>query len=345
MNEWILFSGFFVAVTGMVLGLLLLLRRRKGSGQDRLRPGDDSDTDEPAELALGPMTPALAGQLPMTARGRTDLQKELRLAGFYGPAALVEYTAIRALLVLLPLLATGAVALLVPPGEVGRALLVGGIAVGLGYSLPRVYLTARSRTRGRQIARALPLAVDLLTLCLSAGQNLLAALRQVSEELHFSHPALARELAISHRQAALHSLEHAMKQWADRVPVPEVTNLALLLIQSERLGTDAAGTLLELANNMRVSLRQRAEAQANRTSFWMLFPSVFCFWIAAAIILIGPPYLEFFQYRQQAAQLFNQSRKNISRANDLTIPAPTRPEDASTSEAASVSAPPGPTKE
>jgi len=334
MNEWIQFGVCFLAVTGVVLGLMALVRRRKLPGEDRLRQAqEDSDVDEPADLVLGSMTPALAGQLPMTAGARTEVQKELRLAGFYQPTALMEYTAVRALLVLLPLLATGAVALLVAEAEVGRVLLLGGIAVGLGFSLPRVYLATRGRTRARQIERALPLAVDLLTLCLSAGQNLLAALRQVSEELHFSHPALARELAITHQQASLHSLEHAMKQWADRIPVPEVTNLALLLIQSERLGTDAAGTLVELSNTLRVSLRQRAEAQANRASFWMLFPSVFCFWIAAAIILIAPPYLEFFQYRQQAAQLFNQSRKNISRANDLTQPGPAKAEDQGASQA------------
>jgi tight adherence protein C len=197
--------------------------------------------------------------------------------------------------------------------------------------LPRVYLTARARSRARQIERALPLTIDLLTLCLSAGQNLLDSLRQVSEELRFSHPVVAGELAIAQRHAALHSLENAMKQWADRTPIPEVTNLALLLIQSERLGTDAAGTLLEMSNNLRVSLRQRAEAQANRTSFWMLFPSVFCFWVAAAIILITPPYLQFFQYRQQAAQLFNQSRNNISRANALTMPASNRAEETAAS--------------
>jgi pilus assembly protein TadC len=267
-------------------------------------------------MVLGSMTPVLAVQLPGTAASRESLRKDLRLAGFYHSAALVEYTAVRALLVLVLLLLTGVIALLAPSADVMRILGLGLLGAGLGYSLPRVYLTVRGRARAWQIERGLPLAIDLLTLCLSAGQTLLAALRQVSEELRFSHPVLAQELAIANRQAELHSLEQAMKQWADRAPVPEVTNVALLLIQSERLGTDAASTLLELASNMRISLRQRAEAQANRTSFWMLFPSVFCFWVAAAIILIGPAYLEFFQYREQATQLFDQSRKNIDRANE-----------------------------
>jgi pilus assembly protein TadC len=320
MNEWIQFALFFLAITGALLALMALLGRRRSGREDRLRL--DEEPPGPSDLVFGKMTPALAGQLPMSGRTQGEVQKELRLAGYYRPTAILEYKAVRALLVLLPLFATGAAALLVPPDDVQRVLLFGGIAVGLGYSIPRVYLTLRGRARSREIERALPLAVDLLTLCLTAGQNLLDALRQVSEELHFSHPVVARELAIAQRHASLHSLENAMQQWANRNPIPEVTNLALLLIQSERLGTDAASTLLEFAGNLRVTLRQRAEAQANRTSFWMLFPSVFCFWIAAAIILIAPPYLEFFQYRNQAAQLFKQSRNNITRANETRTPQP-----------------------
>jgi tight adherence protein C len=133
--------------------------------------------------------------------------------------------------------------------------------------------------------------------------------------LRFSHPVLAQELTITQQQAELHSLEHALKQLADRVRVPEVNNLTLLLIQSEKLGTDTSSSLLEMATNFRTTARQRVEAQANRASFWMLFPSVFCFWVAAAIILIGPAYLEFTTYRQRQTQFLNQSRQNINLAN------------------------------
>ena len=106
--------------------------------------------------------------------------------------------------------------------------------------------------------------------------------------MRHSHPALAEELEIVRQQSVLSSLEHTLAQLAERVAVPEVRNLALLLIQSERLGADASTALLEFSNNQRVNLRQSAEATANRASFWMLFPSVCCLWVAAAIVLIGP---------------------------------------------------------
>ena len=117
-------------------------------------------------------------------------------------------------------------------------------------------------------------------------------------------------------QAELHSLDAAARLWADRAQVQEGSNLALLLVQSEKLGSDTAATLNELATNFRATTRQRAEAHANRTSFWMLFPTVFCFWIASAIILIGPAYLEFFEYRQRSgARLINETRQSVERAN------------------------------
>ena len=63
---------------------------------------------------------------------------------------------------------------------------------------------------------------------------------------------------------------------------------------------------------------------ANRTSFWMLMPSVFCFWVASAIILIGPAYLEFFAQRRRSVLIFNQSRQNIEKANQGSKNIPAR---------------------
>src|SRR5947209_3732620 len=241
MDEWLPLAGIFLVVTGLLLGLYLLFRRRPQP--DRLRAADLDGDEPPRPAVFGKLTSPLAEQLP-----------------------------------------------------------------------PRP--AVRARTGGRAVERGLPLAIDLLTLCLSAGQNLLAALQQTTSRLRPTHPVLGQELMIVRQQAELHSLEYALRQWADRVRLPEVRNLALLLIQSEKLGTDAASTLMELSGNFRTTARQRAEAQANRTSFWMLIPSVFCFWVASAIILIGPAYLEFFQQQRRSTQLFNQSRKNIERANE-----------------------------
>jgi tight adherence protein C len=321
MQEWMQIAAIGVMVAGAVFMAVLMYLRVRQRRRDLWNALPD---DTRPELLFGTMTAALSEQLYISQKTQTELQKELRSAGFYRPTAFMEYTAVRAFFVIVPLVVTLVVALLVPYERMQSVLLWGGIAVGLGFSLPRLYVSWHTRRRNQQIERGLPLAIDLLTLSLTAGQNLLAALEEVAHEMRQTHPDLAQDLAIAHQQAQLHSLEHAMKQWSDRVHTPEVTNLALLLIQSERLGTGAATTLIEYGTYLRTSMRQRAEAQANRTSFWMLFPSVFCFWIAAAIILIGPAYIEFTQQRQRSTTFLNQGKTSIKRANERN----TAPENA-----------------
>jgi len=308
MPENLQFVLFGAAITCGLFPLFLLLLRRP-------RPMTEEELDR-NEPAFGGWTEPLAAQFPQSYSSQAEVQKLLMGAGFYHPTALLEYRAARVALTLAPLFLAGAFVLILPRERSFTVLIVGLLAAVLGFSIPRVYLDLKRRQRGRAISRGLPLAIDLLTLCLSAGQNLLAAFYQVSRELRVSHPVLSQELAITARQAELHSLDVAVRQWAERCQVPEVSNLSSLLVQSERLGSDTSATLTELSNNFRTTARQRAEAHANRVSFWMLFPSVFCFWVAAAIILIGPAYLEFFEYRQRSgAQLINETRSNIDRAN------------------------------
>jgi tight adherence protein C len=303
----------FVAVAGVAFILLnrVWLSRRRA-------PADD---DKDPELLLGAWTPAWSAQLPMTGEGRAELKQDLRAAGYYSRTAFLEYTAVRAVLVIVPLIVTGVFALLTPVPRLPWVLALGVAAAVMGYSLPRIYITLRGRMRDRQIARGLPVVIDLLTLCLSAGQNIILSLAQTAREIKGSHPALADEIEIVERQTRLHSLEQALQQLADRVHVPEMRNLALLLIQSERLGTDTAQTLLEYAASIRTTLRQSAEARASRASFWMLFPSVFCLFVSAVIVLIGPTYLEFWEYRRESTRLLEAGRGVVvNKANQQVHP-------------------------
>jgi tight adherence protein C len=315
MNEMTWLALLFLAVVTLTFAALRRLARARQQQAQRWKEVEDALEPTAPPKFLGPMADALAAQVPMSRGGLDDLQKSLRNAGFYRATALVSYRALRTLLVLLPLVAGAVLALLVPARNVAAVLLGAAAASLLGYSVPRVYVALRARKRGRQIELGLPFAIDLLTLALSAGQTILGALQQVASELRATHPSLAEELEIVRQQSAISSLEHTLAQLAERVAVPEVRNLALLLIQSERLGADASTALLEFSNNQRVNLRQSAEATANRASFWMLFPSVCCLWVAAAIVLIGPIYFEFWNQRKISAEMISKSKIDINKAN------------------------------
>lgn len=274
------------------------------------------------ELSLGAWTPAWAAQLPVGEEAAADLKKELRAAGHYRPAALLEYAALRALLVFTPVVAAGLLALLAEPEQLPGILIAGAVAALLGFSVPRAVLYLQGRQRLARIEAGLPIAVDLLTLGLSAGQNLLAATARVSRELRPCNPVLADELEIVREQAALRSLAFALRQWADRVPSPEVRNLAMILTQAERLGTDTGAALLEWSSHLRTSARQKADARANQTMFWILFPTILCLWIPAAIMLIAPAVLEFQEQRRSTMKEWREARDRLRQEN---APAPTAP--------------------
>lgn len=314
MSEWIWLILLFLAVTALIFGVLQLLALRQQRVSQRLAKLGTVGPDSQPELVFGTLTESLSTHEAMSGEAQTALLKELRAAGFYRPMALMEYTAIRAVLVLVPLLGAGLLALLVERTRMMPILIGGVILAALGFSLPRIYLGYLARARAREIEKGLPVAVDLLTLAVSGGQNLIAALQRVSRELRLSYPILAEELQLVVLQANLNTLPHALEQMADRVQIQEVRNLAMILSQSQRLGTDIVSALLEFSTSYRTGLRQRAEAQANRAAFWMLFPSILCLWIPAAIILIGPIFYEFRHQRQQATELMRGSKDTLQNA-------------------------------
>jgi tight adherence protein C len=233
-------------------------------------------------------------------RDRAQIEPELRHAGYYRPTALAEYKSVRALLVVVPLVVAAALALFVDNSDVPTIAIGGLIVAALGYSIPRVYINMVARARRREIERGLPVAVDMMVLGLLAGQNIMKSFQRVAFEVRRAFPILSEEMQLTYRQAELNTLGHALRVWAKRSEVPEVYNLAIILTQSERQGADVTNGLLEFSSNFRVTLRQRADAQANRASFFMLFPTVFCMWIPAAVILAAPVYFEFDERRTKA---------------------------------------------
>src|SRR5262249_5041686 len=230
---------------------------------------------------------------------RGALQRELRAAGYYRPTALVEYAAVRACLIILPIVTAGALALFAE--EAREAIIIWGIGVLLailGFSLPRVYLYFKAKARHHQVERGLPVAIDLLTLCLSAGLNVQNSLERVTHELRFAYPVLGEEFEIVRRQAELRSLDFALVQFADRVNMPQIRNLQVLLTQSENLGTDAVTVLREYADDLRINMRQRADEMANKAPFKLLFPA-YMMAAGAGILLISPAVLEWQKMRHR----------------------------------------------
>ncbi len=309
-GEW----GWFALVTAgtavVVLSILALFRRGEtDTGGTRLLNPDEPEDSNP-ELLLGDMTDVLSRGLPGEGRDRAEVLPELERAGLYGRFALAEYRAVRAVLVLAPLLAAGAIAQVVEPEQV-IYVAAGGVAGAiLGFSLPRLYVTLRAAARHREIERGLPIFADMVSIALLAGQGLTGSLRRVTNQLKTAFPLLTEELEIVIRHTEMLNLYVAFEYWARRSQSTEVRNLAMILGQSQRLGNDVTAGLLEYATHLRSESRQKADAKAQRASFWMLFPTLFCLWIPAAILMMGPVYFEFSERRARAREEIQNNAAN-----------------------------------
>ena len=313
MNSPIVMSTIFVGIT---VPLFLYLNRLLDPDRDRLRRMSQGQSVERTRFSLpDSLVDALGSRFLNRGSNPTqELQKVLRTAGYDHPLALEQFRTIRFLLVLLCLGVTGLLGVIVPDPQLLTVLVGGLIALILVFSLPRLIIEMQAKARGHAIARGLPLAMDLMAVSLQAGLDPVHSAGKVSTSLRRAYPELSEEFRRVFQIAQLHSMQKGWDQLADRVPSDAIRNLCSIMKQSERVGSDAASALLEYASSYRLQARQRAEAQANRTSFWMLFPTITCLFVAAAIVLIGPVFHQFITGGasvQKTQELQNRSTSRV----------------------------------
>ena len=290
----------FLAVT---VGSFLLLNGFVRAGQNRedavLTPRG------PRPLIFGGLTRALAGMFPLRPETRERYRKFLRQAGHYHAQALDEYLALRnALVVGSFLLTLAAIVVATEPGEplMYQIGVAGLVVIVLLYSLPRLGLEAAANSRIRRIEQSLPDALDMITMCTSAGLPLQNAILRISDELRSSHPDLAFELRIVGRHAETNALSSAFQHFARRLEVPDIHSVASMVWQAEQHGSSVAGAFHAFSDQVRLTRRQRAEEAANKAAFKMLFPLVLCLMPAVYLVLLGPAVLELRNFLRTARE-------------------------------------------
>jgi tight adherence protein C len=153
-------------------------------------------------------------------------------------------------------------------------------------------LKFQAHRRLNRIETGLPDVLDLIRMCLTGGLSLRDSLERVSNEIEVFHPDLAVELEVVRRHAEADTMAKALKEFSRRMKTPDISALASLVSQTERLGTHVAQAVMEFADGVRRQHRQRAEERASKTSIRMLFPVIFCLAPPVFILLLGPPTIQ-----------------------------------------------------
>jgi tight adherence protein C len=162
----------------------------------------------------------------------------------------------------------------------------GLIFAALGFFLPTFWLRRRAHKRQNEISRALPDALDMLTIGVEAGLAFESALLKVGERWE---NALTREFrrAVAEMRVGT-PRDVALKRMADRSAVQELSTFVAVLIQSNRLGVSIADVLHSQAADMRVKRYQMAEERARQAGIKMVFPLVFLIFPAMFVVILGP---------------------------------------------------------
>lgn len=170
-----------------------------------------------------------------------------------------------------------------------------GIAAAIGLMLPRFWLKSRIRRRKHEVARALPDALDMLTIGVEAGLAFESAMLRVGERWD---NALTHEFrrAVAEMRVGT-AREDALRRMVERTGVPDLATFVAVLIQSTELGVSIAEVLHSQAASMRTKRRQHAEELARQAGVKMTFPLVFFIFPALFIAILGPMvprFLDFF---------------------------------------------------
>ncbi len=176
-------------------------------------------------------------------------------------------------------------------GEVStqkKLLLTFGLG-GLGYYLPQYWLTKRMGKRQAEIISGFPDALDLMLVCVEAGQSLDQSINRIAKESRVGYPALADEFDIVAQEVkAGKERVMVMKDMAERVGVADVSSFVTTLIQSATFGTSIAEALRVYSSEMRDKRVMRAEEKANTLPTKLTLGTMMFTLPPLLIILIGP---------------------------------------------------------
>jgi len=163
----------------------------------------------------------------------------------------------------------------------------------VGYMAPKYWVTRRADERKAEIMNGFPDALDMLLVCVEAGQSFDQAVIRVAQEIRVGFPALGEEFEIvAYELKAGKDRIQVMRDFGERSGVPDVASFATVMIQSATFGTSIAEALRVYSGEMRDKRVMRAEEKANTLPTKMTLATMMLTVPPLLIILIGPSVYE-----------------------------------------------------
>ncbi len=160
---------------------------------------------------------------------------------------------------------------------------------GAGYYLPQYWVQRRLQMRQNEIISGFPDALDLMLVCVEAGQSLDQSIGRIAKESRAGYPALAEEFEMVAQEVKAGKERVAvLKDMSNRVGVPDVASFVTTLVQSATFGTSMSEALRVYSAEMRDKRVMRAEELANKLPTKLTLGTMMFTVPPLLIILIGP---------------------------------------------------------
>lgn len=167
------------------------------------------------------------------------------------------------------------------------------VALGIGAIAPWLRVLSVAQSRARRVSRALPGAVDLAAMCMSAGLDFPGAFRRIVESASDPEEPVIEEFARVLQELDLgQTRKTAMEGLARRIPTEQVREFVNSVVQAEDKGSPLARVLTVQAQTQRLRRSVAAEETASEAALMLLGPMTLIF-LCVIVLLLGPVVVRF----------------------------------------------------
>ena len=170
------------------------------------------------------------------------------------------------------------------------------IGLGLiGFYLPQIHAKGEKKRRELSVRADLPFFIDLLALSVEAGLDFFSAIQKIVDKSRGTDSVLSDELGTVLKDIKIGaSKQQALKDFAARLDMNEITSFVAVLIDAEATGAPIAQVLKDQSVQMRLERFVRAEKAGARASQTVLIPMMLFILPAVFLMVFGPVAISFF---------------------------------------------------
>jgi tight adherence protein C len=248
--------------------------------RDRLLSGSFVDR------VLAPASRSAIRLAAIVAPSSIRAKAELELARAGDPMTVEQYLALRTVAMIgAPLLFLANVSRSGGHMDITGLVWLGALFMG-GSRLSSYLVRKKFEKRQSDVLRALPTALDLITVCMEAGLSFDSGLAKVVEK---THGTLAEELGRVLQEMQMgKGRRETLKDMAQRLDVRDVSSFVSAIVQADQMGMALGPVMRAQSEDVRMRRRQHAEEQAMKAPIKMLFPLIFCILPSMILVVLGP---------------------------------------------------------